>query len=94
MKLELLFTGRPDSAAAAAAAALGEEAVTSAHLARDHGFHAFVAGQHFLTGPYRYLQPLPLLARLIPETGEMRLATGVLLLPLLGPSSRDGVGLA
>jgi alkanesulfonate monooxygenase SsuD/methylene tetrahydromethanopterin reductase-like flavin-dependent oxidoreductase (luciferase family) len=42
-----------------------------------------VAGQHFLTAPRAYLQPLPLLSRLIPETGEMRLVAGVLLLPLL-----------
>lgn len=53
--------------------------------ARDAGFDVVVAGQHFLTAPARYLQPVPLLARLVPETGAMRLATGVLLLPLLHP---------
>ena len=31
------------------------------------------------------LQPIPLLARLAAETGEMRLATCILLLPLLNP---------
>lgn len=53
--------------------------------ARDAGFDVVVAGQHFLTAPAGYLQPVPLLARLVPETGAMRLATGVLLLPLLHP---------
>jgi len=54
------------------------------HLARDLGFDYLVAGQHFLAEPYEYLQPLPLLARLAEEAGEMRLGTTVLL-PLHHP---------
>lgn len=67
----------------------GSELVRSSlgltRAARDSGFGVVVAGQHFLTAPLGYLQPVPLLARLIPEAGEMHLATGVLLLPLLHP---------
>ncbi len=56
-----------------------------ASAARDAGFRAIVAGQHFLTAPARYLQPIPLLARLAPETGDMFLVTGVLLASLIPP---------
>lgn len=51
-------------------------------LARDGGFHLLSGGQHFL-GPR--LQTFPLLARLAAETGEMEIATSVVLLPLLNP---------
>jgi alkanesulfonate monooxygenase SsuD/methylene tetrahydromethanopterin reductase-like flavin-dependent oxidoreductase (luciferase family) len=61
------------------------DAVATARTARDAGYSGVVAGQHFLTAPQAYLQPLPLLTRLIPETGGMRLVAGVLLLPLLNP---------
>jgi alkanesulfonate monooxygenase SsuD/methylene tetrahydromethanopterin reductase-like flavin-dependent oxidoreductase (luciferase family) len=69
----------------ASAEALAEEALRTSQTARDAGYSAVVAGQHFLTAPLAYLQPLPLLSRLIPETGDMRLVAGVLLLPLLHP---------
>ncbi|WP_181764979.1 LLM class flavin-dependent oxidoreductase [Streptomyces albidus (ex Kaewkla and Franco 2022)] len=69
----------------ASGAELAADALRTAHTAHDEGYSAVVAGQHFLTGPRAYLQPLPLLSRLIPETGEMQLVAGVLLLPLLHP---------
>ena len=53
--------------------------------ARELGFTMIMAGQHFLPDPYWMLQTVPLLARLAAETGEMRLATGILLLTLLNP---------
>ncbi|MGH3097438.1 MAG: LLM class flavin-dependent oxidoreductase [Streptosporangiales bacterium] len=69
----------------AAGTDLADAAVRNARRARELGFDIIVAGQHILTGPEPYLQPLPLLSRLVPETGSMRLATGVLLLPLHEP---------
>lgn len=64
---------------------LAAQAVRTARLARDHGYDGVVAGQHFLTAPRTYLQPLPLLSRLVPETGNMDLVAGVLLFPFLHP---------
>src|SRR5262249_10326848 len=43
------------------------------------------APQHWLAHPTAWPQPYPLLARLAPESGTMRLKTSVLLLPLLNP---------
>jgi len=54
-------------------------------VARDAGFHSVVAGQHLVSGPFQYLQPVPLLSRLVPESGDMDLVTGILLLPLFNP---------
>lgn len=51
---------------------------------RDLGFDYLLCGQHFLAEPYEYLQPLPLLARLAEEAGDMRLGA-TLLLPLHHP---------
>lgn len=69
----------------AAGTDISDAAVRTARRAHALGFDIIVAGQHILTGPEPYLQPLPLLSRLVPETGSMRLATGVLLLPLHQP---------
>ncbi|MEZ5098408.1 MAG: LLM class flavin-dependent oxidoreductase [Thermoleophilia bacterium] len=62
-----------------------EAILEDVRLARDVGLSTVAAGQHFLPQPYWMFQPVPLLARLAAEAGEMRLATGVLLLPLLNP---------
>ena len=40
-------------------------------------------GQHWVSHPTVWPQPFPVLARLAPETGAMRLKTSVLLLPIL-----------
>lgn len=53
--------------------------------ARDLGFTTVVAPQHFLTEPLQMYQPMPLLARVAAESGDMRLATCIVLLPLLNP---------
>src|SRR5690606_21010594 len=66
-------------------AALLEDAARTTRVAREAGYSGVVAGQHFLTAPRPYLQPLPLLTHLVPESGDMRLVAGVLLLPLLDP---------
>jgi alkanesulfonate monooxygenase SsuD/methylene tetrahydromethanopterin reductase-like flavin-dependent oxidoreductase (luciferase family) len=62
-----------------------DELIEQVRLARDLGFDTIVAAQHYLSQPHQMLQPIPLLARLGAETGDMRLATCILLLPLLNP---------
>ncbi|HEX3246256.1 MAG TPA: LLM class flavin-dependent oxidoreductase [Chloroflexota bacterium] len=62
-----------------------DELIEQVRLARELGFDTIVAAQHYLSHPHQMLQPLPLLGRLAAETGEMRLATCILLLPLLNP---------
>ncbi|MGH2626861.1 MAG: LLM class flavin-dependent oxidoreductase, partial [Anaerolineales bacterium] len=52
---------------------------------RDAGFDSLVLGQHFVTAPIQMLQPVPVLARLIPEAGRLTLVVGVFVLPLLHP---------
>lgn len=54
------------------------------HHARDHGWDSFWTGQHFFpTMPMT--QPVPFLARLAAEAGEMRIGLGILLLALANP---------
>lgn len=53
--------------------------------ARDAGFDAYCWAHHFLVDPFQHFQPWPVLARLAAEPGVMKLATSVLLLPLLNP---------
>ncbi|HSK16709.1 MAG TPA: LLM class flavin-dependent oxidoreductase [Gaiellaceae bacterium] len=61
------------------------EQIEQVRFVRDAGFHSVAAGHHYLSAPYQMLQPVPLLARLATETGDMRLVAGILLLPLLNP---------
>ena len=53
--------------------------------ARDAGFDIYCWAHHYLIHPFQHFQPWPVLARLAAETGDMKLATSVLLLPLLNP---------
>ena len=53
--------------------------------ARDVGFDTYCWAHHYLIHPFQHFQPLPVLARLAAEPGDMKLATSVLLLPLLNP---------
>jgi alkanesulfonate monooxygenase SsuD/methylene tetrahydromethanopterin reductase-like flavin-dependent oxidoreductase (luciferase family) len=62
-----------------------EELCEQVQLARQVGFHAIVAPQHYLPSPFQMLQPLPLLARMAAEAGQMRLIAGVILLALQNP---------
>ncbi len=52
---------------------------------RDAGFDIYCWAHHYLIDPFQHFQPLPVLARLAAEPGKMKLATSVLLLPLLNP---------
>lgn len=61
------------------------ENIEQVHCARDLGFDTIVAGQHYLSEPLQMLQSIPLLARLAPETGDMNLATCIILLALANP---------
>ena len=54
-------------------------------LPGDAGFDIYCWAHHYLIDPFHHFQPLPVLARLAAEPGEMKLATSVLLLPLLNP---------
>lgn len=59
--------------------------IDQVHFARDHGFDGIFATQHYLAYPFQYLHPLAVLARLIPEIGDMRLGTAVSLAALGHP---------
>ena len=61
------------------------EHVEQVRLARAVGFHSVWASQHYLSDPFTYFQPIPTLARVAADAGEMTLGTGILLLPLLQP---------
>ncbi len=62
-----------------------DDAVEICHVARDCGFAAITMPQHWVSHPTIWPQPFPMLARLAPEVGEMRLQTGIVLLPLHNP---------
>src|SRR5678815_5678415 len=60
-----------------------DEAIEVVAAASGMGFEWVSIGQHWLSHPTVWPQPMPMLARLAPETGAMRLKTSVLLLPIL-----------
>jgi len=62
-----------------------DEAIAVVAAASRMGFAWVSIGQHFISHPTAWPQPFPILARLAPETGDMRLKTSVLLLPILNP---------
>jgi alkanesulfonate monooxygenase SsuD/methylene tetrahydromethanopterin reductase-like flavin-dependent oxidoreductase (luciferase family) len=62
-----------------------DEAIEVVSAASRMGFAWVSIGQHWLSHPTVWPQPFPVLARLAPETGSMRLKTSVLLLPILNP---------
>ncbi|MGH7367911.1 MAG: LLM class flavin-dependent oxidoreductase [Candidatus Rokuibacteriota bacterium] len=59
-----------------------DEAIRVVAAASRMGFAWVSIGQHFVSHPTVWPQPFPMLARLAPETGRMRLKTSVLLLPM------------
>lgn len=67
------------------AAARFEEQLEQVRFVRDAGFGAVFASQHYLAHPFQYLHPLPVLARIIPESGDMRIGTSIALLALPSP---------
>jgi alkanesulfonate monooxygenase SsuD/methylene tetrahydromethanopterin reductase-like flavin-dependent oxidoreductase (luciferase family) len=60
-----------------------DEAVEVVSAASRMGYGWVSIGQHWVSHPTVWPQPFPMLARLAPETGAMRLKTSVLLLPIL-----------
>lgn len=62
-----------------------DDLVEICHTARDCGFSAVTMPQHWVSHPTIWPQPFQVLARLAPETGAMRLLTGIVLLPLHNP---------
>jgi alkanesulfonate monooxygenase SsuD/methylene tetrahydromethanopterin reductase-like flavin-dependent oxidoreductase (luciferase family) len=62
-----------------------DDLVAVAQRASQLGFAWVSAPHHWAAHPTVWPQPFPLLARLAPETGSMRLMTLVVLLPLLNP---------
>lgn len=62
-----------------------DELVEICHVTRDLGFSTVTMPQHWVSHPTIWPQPFQVLARLAPETGDMRLLTGILLLPLHNP---------
>ena len=62
-----------------------DDVVEICHVARDAGFSAVSMPQHWVSHPTIWPQPFQMLARLAPETGNMRLMTGIVLLPLHNP---------
>jgi len=60
-----------------------DEAIAVVAAASRMGFAWVSIGQHWISHPTVWPQPFPILARLAPETGTMRLKTSVLLLPIV-----------
>ena len=60
-----------------------DEAIEVVAAASRMGFAWVSVGQHWISYPTVWPQPFPILARLAPETGRMRLKTSVLLLPIV-----------
>ncbi len=54
-------------------------------VARQSGFASVWAAHHLLVSPVQMLQPMPLLARLIPKAEGMLIGPNVMILPLLNP---------
>jgi alkanesulfonate monooxygenase SsuD/methylene tetrahydromethanopterin reductase-like flavin-dependent oxidoreductase (luciferase family) len=62
-----------------------DEAIRVVAAVSRMGYGWVSIGQHWVSAPTVWPQPFPMLARLAPETGAMRLKTSVLLLPILNP---------
>jgi alkanesulfonate monooxygenase SsuD/methylene tetrahydromethanopterin reductase-like flavin-dependent oxidoreductase (luciferase family) len=67
------------------ASARFEEQLEQVRYARDAGFASVWATQHYLADPFQYLHPLAVLARIIPESGNMRIGTAITLMALPNP---------
>ena len=62
-----------------------ESEIRLIHAARDGGWNSVWAVHHYMPELMQMPQPAAWLSRLITETGDMQLGTGILLLPLLNP---------
>jgi len=73
------FTAETDLAASRA------EMVEQVRVARASGFSSLWVPHHYLTAPMQMLQPMPMLAYLLPEAKGMTVGPNVLIMPLLNP---------
>jgi alkanesulfonate monooxygenase SsuD/methylene tetrahydromethanopterin reductase-like flavin-dependent oxidoreductase (luciferase family) len=62
-----------------------DEQVAFVHQARDDGWGTLSLGHHFLSSGMKQLQSIPFMARLTPESGDMSLMLGILLLSYMNP---------
>lgn len=62
-----------------------DEQLTLVRATRDLGYDSVFAGQHHLAESFAHIQPLPWLARLAAEAGDMRVGIGIHLLALHNP---------
>jgi alkanesulfonate monooxygenase SsuD/methylene tetrahydromethanopterin reductase-like flavin-dependent oxidoreductase (luciferase family) len=62
-----------------------DEQLAMVAYAREHGWNSVFTGHHYLLEEVRKLQPVPFLARLAAETGDMQVGLCVLLLALHNP---------
>lgn len=62
-----------------------DEQLSLVRTARDAGLDSVFAGQHHLAESMAHIQPLPWLARLAAEAGDMAVGTGIHLLALHNP---------
>ena len=60
--------------------------IEQVRMARDCGFSSIWCGEHFLVSPMQFIQPYQLLARLIPEAGDMTLGINLVIVPLQNPA--------
>src|SRR2546430_14352356 len=60
-----------------------DEAIAVVAAASRMGFAWVSIGQHWISHPTVWPQPVPMLARLAPETATMRLKTSGVLLPIV-----------
>lgn len=61
------------------------EQLALVRAARDAGWNSVFAGQHFLSESLTHIQPVPYLARIAAEAGDMNVGVGILLLALQNP---------
>lgn len=62
-----------------------DEQLDKLRLVRDHGWDSVFAGHHHLSESLAHIQPLPYLARIAAEAGDMRVGIGIHLLALHNP---------
>lgn len=62
-----------------------EEQLVLLSAARDAGWDSVFTGHHYLTDSTAQLQPVPFLARLAAESGDMQIGIGILLLTVANP---------
>ena len=62
------------------------ELVEQTRAARQSGFASLWVPHHYLTAPVKMIQPMPLLAYLLPEAKGMTVGANILVLPLLNPT--------